>query len=176
MTKPLLLLDVDGVLNCFGSLWTEEYEAEHFEPVQVAQEKYEIRIPKGTTHRIARLCEVFEPVWCTAWQEDAHPFFGPRLALGDPWPLVSFEGWNGLLAEKRSWKWSFVDEYVDLDLRAAAWVDDDLHAADFAWAAARSTRVAPTLLVKTDPCKGLTDVHVSHLLSWAATTVARHAA
>lgn len=175
MTKPLLLLDVDGVLNCFGSIWSEEYEALNFEPLRVFHKRFTIRIPNGTGQRLASLAESFDMVWCTAWQEEAHPFFGPQLELGDPWPVIEFSGWDGRLHEGRSWKWSFVDRYVDVEGRMAAWVDDDLHAADFAWAADRTMRVAPTMLVKTNQSIGLTDTHVAHLRSWA-TAVTREAA
>ena len=80
--KPLLLIDVDGVLNCFGSLWSEEYDAEHFLPIELAYDRYPIRCRKQTKERLERLLVHFEPVWATAWQENAHPWWGPRLCGG----------------------------------------------------------------------------------------------
>jgi hypothetical protein len=162
-SRPLLLVDVDGVLNCFGSFWTPEYEAEHFEPLSM-NGHYTIRIPRGTRHRLAQLTKRFDPVWATAWLEDAHPFFQGPLQLGDPWPVIRWSGWDGRLHKGRSWKWSFVDRFLDNSGGPAAWIDDDLHPIDFEWAARRTDRGAPTLLVKTNPCHGLTDEHVAELL------------
>src|ERR687892_211938 len=44
------------------------------------------------------------------------------------------------------------------------WIDDNLSEECHAWAKGRE---APTLLVETSPSVGLTDEHVSMLLSWA---------
>lgn len=170
--KPLLLVDVDGVLNCFGSLWSEEYEQQAFIPdVPMSSHGHPIRIPKLTAERLAKLSEHFEMVWCTAWQEDAHPFFAEILGL-EEWPVIEFSGWDGSLHAKRSWKWSWVDRYVDYSgdaPRPAAWIDDDLHRADFEWAARRTAGGVPTLLVKAEPCFGLTDADMHDLIYWART-------
>jgi HAD domain in Swiss Army Knife RNA repair proteins len=163
--RPLLLLDVDGVLNAFGSLFSPEYEAERFEPITRNNCGHRIRIPKGTRERIAALVDVFDPVWATAWSEDAHPFFAEPLALGEPWPVVDLS--TGTLHPGRSWKWRSVETYLDATDRSAAWVDDDLSEEDFDWARDRCSLGLPTLLVRTDAHVGLTDRHLMHLLIWA---------
>lgn len=158
--KPLLLVDVDGVLNCFGAIWSPEYEAEHFEPVRVANGRFEIRLPKGTANRLRRLADHFDMTWATAWEDGAHPFFGEWLGLGNAWPVVKFtSGWIG---EQRTWKLGDVIRYVED--RPAAWIDDDLQIDAYQWA---MDRAAPTLLIRTNPCHGLSDEHVERLLTFA---------
>jgi hypothetical protein len=163
--KPVLLVDVDGVLNCFGSLWTPEYEAEHFEPLRVAYDRYTIRCRKGLADNLARLAEWFEMTWCTAWEGNAHPFFGEWLGLGhEPWPHVDWtRGWVG---EELTWKLADVRRVHDGD-RPLAWIDDDLGPDAYEWAKERNQAGAPTLLVKTNPCDGLTDKHVDQLIYFA---------
>lgn len=163
--KPLLLVDVDGVLNCFGSLWTAEHEERAFEVIDRAPYGFRVRIPKGTRERMAQLVERFEPVWATAWGDDAHGYFAERLALGPAWPVVSFS--QAVVARDRSWKWRSVEHFMNEQDRPAAWVDDDLSPLDFAWARDRCALGLPTLLVRTEAHVGLTDAHVSELLAWA---------
>lgn len=168
--RPLLLLDVDGVLNCFGSLWTEAYEAEHFEPILTSPQGFVIRMPKRTARRVAFLRRFFDPVWATAWQSNAHPFFADPLGLdGEPWPHVTWE--SAIYHPERTWKLPDVQRWLaEHQTRGSAhavplaWVDDDLRDDAEDWARRRE---APTLLVRTDPCHGLTDEHVHELASFA---------
>jgi hypothetical protein len=166
--KPLLLVDVDGVLNCFGSMWTPEYEERTFMPVLTKDGRFSIRINKETPERLARLTEVFEPVWATAWMGDAHPFFCGPCELGEAWEHIAFTGWHGNLVSGSCWKRPWVEQWLEQHGdRPAAWLDDDLHADDIAWAESRCREGKPTLVVKTEPSRGLTRVEEKALMAWA---------
>lgn len=168
--RPVLLVDVDGVLNCFGSLWSEEYEAEHFEPVRLAYDRYSIRCRKGLIGRLELLASAFTMTWATAWSENAHPFFGPWLNLGEPWPHLTWTAsWVG---EGTTWKLPDVKKYVaeHHPSTPVAWIDDDLQVDAYEWATQRTRDGNPTLLVRTNPCDGLEREHVDVLLHFAHTS------
>jgi hypothetical protein len=60
------------------------------------------------------------------------------------------------------WKLDAIDAYAGE--RPLAWVDDALNDACHEWAEARA---APTLLVQTDPQRGLTASEAQQLAGWA---------
>lgn len=186
--RPLLGLDVDGVLNCFGSIWTDEYDAVAWElpPYTPPQGGSTLRVPRGTTERLCTLAERFDIVWCTMWEETAHPAFVGKIGgIGTicdcapfdpepdcecggtgvrPWPVVSFRG--AVFDGRSTWKLPAVKAYIGD--RPFAWLDDDLFADAFEWAHDRETRLGiPTRLVRTNPAVGLADEHVAELLRFA---------
>jgi hypothetical protein len=63
------------------------------------------------------------------------------------------------------WKLETIQAYAGD--RPLAWVDDALNEACHAWASARAAEGAPTLLVQTEPCDGLTDREAELLRDWA---------
>lgn len=163
-TKPLLLIDVDGVLNCLGS-WDAEYERKQFLPITRNLHDQTIRVRHETRDYLCRLVEAFTPVWCTGWKEHAHPHFDSVLGLGPRWPHIEFPGlenWDPAQSNGEFWKRQWVDDYVGS--RRFAWIDDELTEADIQWGA---NRKPPALLIKTNPERGLTEDHVVELLAWA---------
>jgi hypothetical protein len=109
--------------------------------------------------RLLRLADRFELVWASGWEDKAN-FYLPTL-LGLPeLPHVSFEG--PARAGGAHWKLKAVGEYAGE--RPLAWIDDNFDASCFHWAQAR---VAPTLLVPTEPQLGLEEAHVDALNAWA---------
>ena len=155
MNRPLLLIDVDGVISLFG-----------FDPARPPAGRFQI--VDGIAHflsasaggHLRRLCEAFDPVWCTGWEEKANEYLPHALELPGPFPHLSFAGAAPTLAGH--WKLAAIDSYSGPD-RPLAWIDDAHDERCVAWAAARR---APTLLVGTDPATGLTDEHVVQLLKW----------
>jgi hypothetical protein len=110
--------------------------------------------------RLLRLCDQFELVWASGWEDKAN-FYLPQL-LGLPeLPHIGFD------VSPRSggahWKLAAMDAHA-AD-RAIAWIDDNFDESCFEWAQARQ---APTLLVPTEPQLGLEEAHVDALSSWAA--------
>jgi hypothetical protein len=178
--KPLLLIDVDGVINIFTST-TPHVEWEHeFLHVNegVSGGTDWIRIPLGMSARFAKLAEHYELIWATGWLDRAHNCFAPKLGL-EQWDHIDVSSgfihasWSRDAGERNaqalSWKLEPVSEWIEQNAqgRHVAWIDDDLYADAFAWAEERDRNHAPTLLMKTDCPVGLLDHHVDKLVMWA---------
>jgi len=155
--KPILFVDVDGVISLFGfAPGTGPLPGPLHWVDGVAH-----CIPEDVGQRLVTLAESFELVWATGWEERANEHLPYLLKL--PFrelPCLRFDG--RAVFGSAHWKVDAVDEYA-AD-RPAAWIDDNLGEECHAWAKGRS---APTLLVETSPSVGLTDEHVSMLLNWA---------
>lgn len=146
--KPKLYLDVDGVLNACPPIPAE--------PVIMSPAGYLICIPPGTKERIARLVEVFEPVWCTAWREEAHAFFGEVLELGETWDHIDFRTYKLLgifddLARGAPQPWVWIDDDANWELEELGLHLDHLD----------SRAINPQTSI------GLTDDHVEEALAFA---------
>jgi hypothetical protein len=152
VTRPLLFLDIDGVLNPFPECpdgFTEyDFFPEDHEPVRLAAVHVDW---------LRELAAAFDVVWASGWGEDANrvlsPVFGlPELPLVDlpPIPFEPLEKVPGITALARD--------------RPAAWVDDNITPEAREWAEQRD---APTLLVDVESATGLTRPAVDELLDWA---------
>jgi hypothetical protein len=156
LTRPLLLVDVDGVISLFG-----------FDPASRPPGQFEVvdgiaHFLSGTAgEHLRRLSSVYEPAWCTGWEEKANEYLPFALGLPGPFPCLRFD--ESRPAVDGHWKLAGIDAYAGPD-RAVAWIDDAHDERCEAWAAARP---GPTLLLTTDPATGLTDEHVRRLLAWA---------
>jgi hypothetical protein len=152
--RPLLLVDVDGVISLFGF---DQGAPPPGCPTVVDG------IPHWLSHRAARnldrLRDAFDCVWCTGWEERANEHLPHLLGLPGPFPYLLFGGPKS----DRHWKLDAIDEHAG-DTRPLAWIDDDLDSRCSDWAAARP---GPTLLVRTHPAVGLADAHADDLLAWA---------
>lgn len=152
--KPLLLLDVDGVLCVLGRGPRGE------RCVEGVVGEMPVRISKETPARLAHLAEHFRLVWATAWEHGANEHLAPLLGL-PPLPTILFED-DDPLEPGENYKATAVAAFVG-DV-PCAWVDDVLSHADHEWARARP---APTLLLETDPRTGLTEDDAEELITWA---------
>ena len=156
-TRPILFVDVDGVISLFG--FTPDVR-------QLPGPLHWIDgvahcIPDSVGQRLIRLADSFELVWATGWEERANEHL-PFL-LGLPFqdlPCLVFGG--RAVFGSAHWKLDAIDEYAGD--RPAAWIDDNIDADCRGWAESRS---APTLIVQTLSAVGLTDEHVEELLDWA---------
>ena len=156
MDRPLLLIDVDGVISLFG-----------FDHRSPPAGRYQL--VDGITHflsesageHLRRLGQEFELAWCTGWEGKANEYLPLALGLAGPLPHVVFD--HCTRPPQAHWKLGAIERHV-ASSRPLAWVDDAHDDGCLAWAAARD---APTLLVTTDPAVGLTDDEVERLLGWA---------
>jgi HAD domain in Swiss Army Knife RNA repair proteins len=156
MQRPLLLIDVDGVISLFG-----------FDPARRPAGRFEV--VDGIAHflsatagqHLRRLGETFDPVWCTGWEEKANEYLPHALGLPGRFPHLSFG--DATLQIDGHWKLAAIDAYAGSE-RPLAWIDDAHNHSCERWAAERA---GPTLLIGTDPATGLTDEHVERLLVWA---------
>jgi hypothetical protein len=155
--RPLLLVDVDGVISLFG-----------FDPAQPPAGRWQM--VDGIGHllsatagdQLRRLSDAFELAWCTGWEEKANEYLPLALGLDGPLPYLSFAGATPLMAGH--WKLETIDRYAGPD-RPIAWIDDAHDRRCRSWA---HKRPGQTLLVSTDPAIGLTDEHVGRLFEWAS--------
>jgi hypothetical protein len=155
--RPILFVDVDGVISLFGFAPDTEVLPGPLHLVDGVAHC----IPAAVGERLVRLAAEFELVWATGWEERANEHLPHLLSL--PFrdlPCLRFDG--RAVFGSAHWKVAAIDEYAGT--RPAAWVDDNLDEECWAWAERRS---APTLLIETSPAEGLTDGHVGDLLAWA---------
>jgi hypothetical protein len=159
--RPLLLVDIDGVISLFGG--TELSSGSPF-----AGRAGSFHSIDGMPHFLsstaaAHLLDLqrhFELAWCSGWEEKANEHLPHLLGLPPSLPFLRFERSVG--RANAHWKLDAIDEFAGV--RALAWVDDALNPACHEWAAARP---APTLLVQTEPEHGLTEREAVLLSAWA---------
>ncbi len=153
-TRPVLLVDVDGVLNPFGFDDTPKgFNAHHFFP----EDDYPVYLSEMHGRWLAELNDHFEMVWATGWCEDANRLLAPFFAL-PAWPTIPFPPIPFDPAEKVPAIDLFVGD------RPCAWIEDNMTPEALDWAARRS---APTLTIDVEPSVGLTRKIVDQLLEWA---------
>ena len=155
--KPILFVDVDGVISLFGFPSSQTDLPGPFHWVDGIAHC----IPNELGARLERLAERFELVWSTGWEEKANEYlpFILKLSFTDL-PSLTFGG--RAVFGSSHWKLDAMDEYAGS--RPAAWIDDNIDDECERWA---KRRAAPTLLVRTKSATGMTDKHVKRLLRWA---------
>jgi hypothetical protein len=152
--KPLLFIDIDGVLSLFGfqsdsrpaGVWLNVEGIVHL-------------ISATASEHLQRLGEPFDLVWCSGWEEKANEHLLGALVMPNALPFLTFSAQDGAL---QHWKLDAIEAHAGD--RPLAWLDDAHDDSCRAWASARA---APTLLVSTDPPTGLTGAHVEALEHWA---------
>src|SRR3978361_1114442 len=155
-SRPILAVDVDGVISLFG----------YDDPPSPTEARYEL--VDGNIHcislrageRLRRLEEHFEMVWATGWEDKAN-FYLPTMLGLEEYPPLTFGGAApfGSAPRKRAAR--------DSPARggALAWVDDNLDDSCYRWARERDE---PTLLVPTDPAIGLQEAETEALIAWGS--------
>ena len=154
--RPLLLVDVDGVVSLFGFR-----AAPPAGLLATSVDGIPHLLSDQAGPLLARLSATFECVWCTGWEERAEEHLPRLLGLAGGWPHLRFERSGS--GPTRHWKLAAVEARAGAD-RPVAWIDDDFDATCEAWAGARR---GPTLLVRTEPASGLRAAHVTRLERWA---------
>jgi hypothetical protein len=153
--KPVLFVDIDGVVSLFGF------------PSSAVPPRCSWHQVDGIIHLLSHdaadhllaLRDEFELVWCSGWEDRANDHLPHVLGLG-PYPHL-------VLGERRDdalghWKLAAIDAHAGT--RPLAWIDDDVNAAAHDWA---HNRRAPTLIVETQPATGLTPELAERLRAWA---------
>jgi len=160
--RPILAVDIDGVISLFG--FDQPMEPGRADPEKAPGEFHLIDgmlhcIALETGPRLNRLAETYELVWASGWEDRANDHL-PNI-LGVPeLPYLTFDG--GARFGTAHWKLDALEEYAGS--RALAWIDDSLDESCYEWA---EKRQAPTLLVPTESDVGLIEGHVEALESWA---------
>lgn len=154
--KPVLLIDVDGVISLFGFAQDQPPSGAYHWVNGILH-----LISDGAGERLMRLDEAYELVWATGWEETANEYLPHLLGIGRELPCLSFD--HTPRFGVAHWKLSAIDRYVG-NHRPVAWIDDSIDEACHDWAA---NRQAPTLLVTTNCETGIREEHVNELLAWA---------
>jgi hypothetical protein len=155
MSRPVLAVDVDGVISLFG----------YDEPPDRSEVCFELIdgmfhcISLAAGERLRRLGEHYDLVWATGWEEKANDYLPHLLGLSEL-PYLRFDG--AARFGSAHWKLQPLDEYGKG--RPLAWIDDSFDDSCYEWARGRGV---PTLLVPTEPHLGLEEVHVEALTAWA---------
>jgi hypothetical protein len=177
--RPLLLLDVDGVLNAFQAWELIDPEAPML--------RGNVRAPHGWRHAqadgyqlllnpehadwVKRLSRQFEMVWATMWQQRAPLALAPTVGFGADWPWIAFDSYQHRATSQRTGlgvgSYKFPGVVATVGNRPMVWVDDDLEPAIYEWAAERDAGGIPTLLVQPSPHEGWTPAELEAVLAFA---------
>jgi hypothetical protein len=163
-TKPLLLLDLDGVLSCFGD--TDRVDVVHDRLTQPRGSV--ILVPSGSAQRISTLATHFDMVWATTWEHEAVEQFAVPIGIpgADRWPVIEFRNTQA----GGTWKLNDVKLFAARHAgRPLAWIDDEIHPDARDWAQQRNEQGQPTLLIRPMPERGLDDEQTAQLIIWAKT-------
>jgi hypothetical protein len=155
MTRPILAVDVDGVISLFGFDEPPPKEEAKFELVDGMVHCISLRAGP----RLLRLAEHYELVWATGWEDRANDHLPKILGLPEM-PHLVFDG--AARFGSAHWKLGPLDAYGKG--RAMAWIDDNFDESCYEWARGRSE---PTLLVPTEAHLGLEEAQTEALIAWA---------
>jgi len=155
MSRPILAVDVDGVISIFGFEQAPDRSLARFELIDGMV--HCISLAAG--ERLRRLTDSYELVWATGWEEKANDYLPHMLGLPEL-PHLSFDG--AARFGSAHWKLGPLDAYTKG--RAVAWIDDNFDDSCHEWAQGREE---PTLLVPTEPHLGLEEAQTDALVAWA---------
>lgn len=154
MAKPLLAVDVDGVVILMGQ------DDSGGPPVQIELIDGMMRaVSLSAGDCLRRLAPHYELLWASGWEDRANRHLPALLGI-ERLPFLSFDG--AARFGTAEWKLGPLGDYCRD--RPLAWLDDCIDESCQRWAEERS---APTKLVAVDPARGLEAAHVDALIAWA---------
>ena len=174
-TKPLLFLDVDGVLNAFAPIRPHVVRKAGLHEFMGRMVPYTLHFDNEVVDMVDALAEHFDIVWATMWNEKANEEIAPLLGLHDFPVMVCSKtvGWDTAVAAgthafdiNRLW---FAKTPLIPDFAAGqpfAWLDDDHSSYDQKWLAENGAD-QPFLLVRTNADSGVQWDDVDALIAWA---------
>lgn len=190
--RPVLLLDIDGVLNLFpralsiherikgsaestGIAPMREHTAHRVFLSDEQMHPYVVRVPADAPMLVEQLAEHFDLRWYTMWNASAASVFAPLAGL-PAFPHLQCShtaGREALYAvdtpewmDKHLWaaKTPLIPGY--LGSRAFCWIDDDSSAVDTMWLELQPN-IGPFQLITVNSATGLTQAVVDEAIEWA---------
>lgn len=177
-SKPILLLDIDGVLCPFGYGFDPNGFVMH--TIRAGLRNVKVFVSDDNRERLALLSEYFDIHWLTMWRDYANKHAKELFGIAKELPLIDLDTPIGDPNKDEIWvehtpsesflapgietyKFPFVWDWAK-DGQAFAWVDDKIGEDVLVWA---ESRKEPTLIVQTENHIGLTDAHVEKLIEFA---------
>ena len=155
VNRPVLFLDIDGVLCPFGIQAESQYEP-------IPNHEFALWCPEHTEW-LRELRESYELVWATFWEREANKVLSPLHELGTL-PYIEFEFDLSTFRDyAKTPKLASIQRWAGN--HPCVWIDDDLQEDAFTWASERD-KVTPTLLIQTDPSEGLNESVMDQLREW----------
>lgn len=137
--KPLLLLDIDGVLV-------------PFDPVEpYVMHSPTIWLAEYNTVALRALQHDYEIVWASWWEETSSDLYPLMEGVG-PFPHINFS--EASLMPGVPPKVTAIEAYIGD--RPCVWIDDEICETTTMWATDRSERGIPTVCIKTQSNTGAT--------------------
>lgn len=181
--QPLLMIDVDGVLNPFpldrhSSLPGLGFELHHLtpqdydvsNPLHGNANTYQVYLNPEHGRMLLELAEKtgIELAWGTTWEHEANRLIAPLLGLPELAQVARFPRpgfrWTG-----QTWKLEGMRTFAaqpEMADRPVIWLDDDLHDDAIDWARERTAGGAPTAIVQVNGGSGFRQRHVEWIESW----------
>lgn len=156
--RPILAVDVDGVISLFGFDSPPARATAKFELIDGSL--HCISLAAGS--RLLRLSEHYDLVWATGWEARANDHLPVLLGLPEL-PVITFGG--DARFGTAHWKLGPLDRFGGD--RPLAWIDDSFDPSCYEWARDRQERGVPTLLIPTDSALGIEEAHTEALEAWA---------
>ena len=169
--KPVLLLDVDGVLNAFPTRSSRVDYTCH------VIDGYRIHLHREVADMVEQLRVHYDIVWFTLWNRKASPLIGPHVGLpNSPYFRTSFEVGAQILLEQgvaeeelalfMYAKTPLLPDLLDVGQRWV-WIDDAHSEWDWAYLKKQGFDPGNFRLIRTDETAGLTWIEVHEAIDVA---------
>jgi hypothetical protein len=169
MTKPIMLLDVDGPLNPYAAKPTRRPEG--FETHRTYPRGWEtgkgLRVWLNPSHGPKLMDCGYDIVWCTAWEDEANEWIGPHIGLPEL-PAIEWGPHETYLDKKLHWKTHQIATYMQENHPGVPfiWVDDEATKKDEEYLETKLD--IPLKVCIIDPKTGLEDKDFDKMTEWAA--------